>query len=88
MASILGDRDFFGDCCNAAKKRGLHVLARMSPDLEWEEALEPHPEWFERNAQGEPVAHTEEPKLYRTCMFTDLFHRAHSCDHARSELPL
>ena len=46
----LGDRDFFGDCCNAAKKRGLHVLARMSPDLEWEEALEPHPEWFERDS--------------------------------------
>jgi hypothetical protein len=70
---FLGGRDFFGDCCNAAKKRGLHVLARMSPDLEWEEALEPHPEWFERNAQGKPVAHTEEPKLYRTCMFTTYF---------------
>ena len=70
---FLGDRDFFGDCCNAAKKRGLRVLARMSPDLEWEEALEPHPEWFERNAQGKPVAHIEEPKLYRTCMFTTYF---------------
>jgi hypothetical protein len=70
---FLGDRDFFGDCCNAAKKRGLRVLARMSPDLEWEEALEPHPEWFERNAQGKPVAHVEEPKLYRTCMFTTYF---------------
>jgi hypothetical protein len=70
---FLGDRDFFGDCCNAAKKRGLHVLARMSPDLEWEEALEPHPEWFERNAQGKPVAHIEEPRLYRTCMFTTYF---------------
>src|SRR6476646_4893661 len=69
----LGDRDFFGDCCNAAKKRGLHVLARMSPDLEWEEALEPHPEWFERNAQGKLVAHTEEPRLCRTCMFTTYF---------------
>ncbi|HEY7212571.1 MAG TPA: alpha-amylase family protein [Bryobacteraceae bacterium] len=70
---FLGDRDFFGECCHAAKKRGLRVLARMSPDLEWEEALEPHPEWFERTAQGWPVAHSEEPKLYRTCMFTTYF---------------
>jgi len=70
---FLGDRDFFGECCNAAKKRGIRVLARMSPDLEWEEALEPHPEWFQRNAQGQPVAHTEEPRLCRTCMFTTYF---------------
>jgi hypothetical protein len=42
----LGDRDFFGDCCSAAKKRGLRVIARMSPDLNWEEAVRAHPEWF------------------------------------------
>ena len=35
----LGDRDFFGDCCAAAKKRGIHVIARMSPDLNWEDAV-------------------------------------------------
>jgi len=45
----------------------------MSPDLEWEEALEPHPEWFERTADGKAVAHTEDPQLYRTCMFTTYF---------------
>jgi len=66
----LGDRDFFGECCTAAKKRGLRVIARMSPDLNWEDALKAHPEWFERNAQGSPVRHTEDPRLYRTCMFT------------------
>ena len=36
---FLGDRDFFGDCCAAAKKRGMHVIARMSPDLNWEDAV-------------------------------------------------
>ncbi len=70
---FLGDRDFFGDCCSAAKKRGMRVLARMSPDLEWEDALKPHPEWFEKNEQGEFARHTEDPRLYRTCMFSTYF---------------
>ncbi|HLJ14376.1 MAG TPA: hypothetical protein VKV15_07770, partial [Bryobacteraceae bacterium] len=72
-AKYLGDRDFFGDCCAAAKKRGIHVIGRMSPDLQWEEALQPHPEWFERDPDGNFVPHTEEPKLYRTCMYTTYF---------------
>jgi Hypothetical glycosyl hydrolase 6/Beta-galactosidase trimerisation domain len=66
----LGERDFFGDCCAAAKKRGLRVIARMSPDLNWEEAVQAHPEWFQRNAQGEAVHHTEDARLFRTCMFS------------------
>jgi hypothetical protein len=70
---FLNDRDFFGECLKAAKKRGLRVLARMSPDLQWEEALKPHPEWFARDAQGNFVAHGEDPRLYRTCMFTTYY---------------
>jgi len=69
----LNGRDFFGECCAAAKKRGIKVVARMSPDLQWEEALQAHPEWFERNQQGNPARHTEDPRLYRTCMFTSYF---------------
>jgi len=66
----LGNRDFFGECCAAAKKRGTRVIARMSPDLNWDDAVEAHPEWFQRNAQGGIVRNTEEPLLSRTCMFT------------------
>jgi hypothetical protein len=66
----LGARDFFGDCCSAARKRGLHVIARMSPDLNWEDALKAHPEWFQRDQQGNPHRHTEDPRLFRTCMFS------------------
>jgi hypothetical protein len=67
---FLGDRDFFGECCSAAKKRGMRVVARMSPDLNWDDCLEAHPDWFERHADGSPNRSKEEPRLIRTCMFT------------------
>lgn len=66
----LGNRDFFGECCAAAKKRGLRVVGRLSPDLNWGDALAAHPEWFQRDSNGAPIASVEEPRLYRTCMFT------------------
>ncbi len=72
-SKFLGDRDLFGACTAAAKKRGLRVVARMSPDLAWDDALAPHPEWFMRDAQGGFLAHNEEPHLYRTCMFSPYF---------------
>jgi hypothetical protein len=67
---FLGSRDFFGECCAAAKKRGMHVIARMSPDLNWEDAVQAHPEWFQRDSQGNAVHHTEDRRLFRTCMFS------------------
>ncbi len=70
---FLNNRDFFGDCCSAAKKRGMRVIARMSPDLNWGDAVQAHPEWFQLDSSGNPVKHTEDPRLYRTCMFTNYF---------------
>jgi hypothetical protein len=72
-SKFLGDRDLFGECSSAAKKRGMRVIARMSPDLNWEPAVKAHPEWFERDGQGNAVQHSEDPRLYRTCMFTSYF---------------
>jgi hypothetical protein len=72
-AKFLGSRDFFGDCCSAAKKRNIRVIARMSPDLNWEEALKAHPEWFKRDLPGNPLRHDEDSRLYQTCMFTSYF---------------
>ena len=49
---FLNGRDFFGECVAAAKKRGMRVVARMSPDLNWGDALAAHPEWAMRHKDG------------------------------------
>jgi hypothetical protein len=72
-SAFLGDRDLFGDCCRAATERGIRVIARMSPDLQWKEFLSVHPEWYRRDPQGEPVESTDAPGLFYTCPFTSYF---------------
>ncbi len=70
---FLDGRDFFGECAAAAKKRGMRVVARMSPDLNWGDAggaLEAHPEWAMRHKDGSVQFSTEEPRLFKTCMFS------------------
>ena len=66
----LNGRDFFGECVAAAKKRNMRVVARMSPDLNWGDALAAHPEWAMRNADGSVQFSGEEPRLFKTCMFS------------------
>jgi Hypothetical glycosyl hydrolase 6/Beta-galactosidase trimerisation domain len=67
---FLNNRDFFGECTAAAKKRGMRVVARMSPDLNWGDALEAHPEWAMRNKDGSAQLSGEDPHLFKTCMFS------------------
>lgn len=67
---FLKDRDLFGECVTAAKRRGMRVVARMSPDLNWEDALEAHPEWAMRHQDGSVQHSEEDPRLFKTCMFT------------------
>ena len=67
---FLNGRDFFGECVAAAKKRGMRVVARMSPDLNWGDALEARPEWAMRNKDGSVQFSGEDPRLFKTCMFT------------------
>jgi hypothetical protein len=67
---FLKDRDLFGECVAAAKKRGMRAVARMSPDLNWEDALEAHPEWAMRHRDGSVQSSGEEPRLFKTCMFS------------------
>jgi len=51
-SKFLGDRDLFGACTAAAKERGMRVIARLSPDLNWEEDQATHPEWLISDADG------------------------------------
>lgn len=67
---FLGNRDFFGECAAAAKKRGMRVVARMSPDLNWPDALAAHPEWAMRHRDGSVQTDEDDPELFKTCMFT------------------
>ena len=69
-SKFLNGRDFTGDLVRAAKKRGMRVIARHSPDLNWGDAVAAHPEWFRRDKDGKPVASDEEPLLFHTCLFT------------------
>jgi hypothetical protein len=70
---FLGDRDLFGDFSKALKASGIRVIARLDPNAAGEDAWKAHPEWFERDKNGERVWHRELPGLYKTCMFSTYF---------------
>jgi Hypothetical glycosyl hydrolase 6/Beta-galactosidase trimerisation domain len=72
-AQFLGTRDLFGDFTKAAKTRGIRVVARLDCNYAYEDAVQAHPEWFVRHADGLPATHSESPWLYQTCMFTSYF---------------
>jgi hypothetical protein len=67
---FLKGRDIFGECVSAAKKRGMRVVARMSPDLNWPDALAAHPEWAMRHRDESVQHNNEDPRLFQTCMFS------------------
>ncbi len=67
----LNGRDLFGECLRAAKKRGLYVYGRMSPDIQWTDPklLEANPLWFRRNQDGS--LQQPAPDIANTCIFSD-----------------
>ena len=72
-SAFLGTRDLFGEMAAAARARGIRVVARMDCNYSWEEALQAHPEWFERERDGQPRRHGESTWLFKTCMFSPYF---------------
>jgi hypothetical protein len=54
-AEFLGDRDLYGDLAKAAHDDGLTVVARMDSNRTAEDFFKAHPDWFARDAHGNPV---------------------------------
>jgi hypothetical protein len=67
----LKGRDLFGECVHSAKKRGLYVYGRMSPDIQWTapKLLETNPLWFRRKEDGS--LQQPAPDIAYTCIFSD-----------------
>jgi hypothetical protein len=74
-SQFLGDRDLFGDYLKAARKRGIRVVARIETNWLHEEVLKLHPEWFERDENGDPSPNEESRYAYHTCVFSDYHER-------------
>ena len=72
-SAFLGSRDLFGEMAAAARQRNIRVVARMDPTYVFEEALNAHPEWIQRDPDGTPRVRPECPWLIKTCMFTTYF---------------
>src|SRR5262249_28330653 len=64
-AQTLGDRDLYGDLARASHEDGLAVLARMDSNRAHEELYQAHPDWFARDASGNPYKSGE---LFITCI--------------------
>src|SRR5438094_9971209 len=63
-SEFLGVRDLFGEMVAAMKRRRIRAVARMACNLAYENALQAHPEWFERTQDGSPRRHGESPWLF------------------------
>jgi Hypothetical glycosyl hydrolase 6/Beta-galactosidase trimerisation domain len=68
---FLGDRDLFGEFTQAAKAKGIRVMARLDPNFVYEDASKAHPEWIARDRSGNPLQPMN--GLYDTCMYSTYF---------------
>ncbi len=64
-AAFLNGRDLYGELAQAAHEDGLAVLARMDSNRTAEDFYKAHPDWFARNASGEPYRAADK---YITCV--------------------
>lgn len=70
-AATLGTRDLFGEICRAAHDDGLAVFARMDSNRADAALFQAHPDWFARDASGEPYRLNE---LYIACVNGPYYH--------------
>ena len=65
-AEFLGNRDLFGDLSRAAREDGIVIFARMDSNGAGDEIYRAHPDWFTRNAAGQPYA--RDTSLHMPCI--------------------
>jgi Hypothetical glycosyl hydrolase 6 len=70
-AEFLGDRDLFGDIVKAAREEGIVVFARMDSNGAGNELYDAHPQWFTRDAKGQPF---RDRGLYIPCINGPYYH--------------
>ena len=64
-AQFLNGRDLYGELAEAAHQDGLVVVARMDSNRTAEDFYRAHPDWFTRNAEGQPYRADDK---YITCI--------------------
>src|SRR5512145_2143037 len=64
-AQHLGERDLYGEIVAAAREEGLAVLARMDSNRAHQPLYAERPDWFARDAAGQPY---REGELYVACV--------------------
>jgi len=64
-AEFLNGRDLYGELAQAAHEDGLAVLARMDCNQTAGDFFRAHPDWFARNASGQPYRAADK---YITCI--------------------
>jgi hypothetical protein len=64
-AEFLNGRDLYGELAKTAHEDGLVVMARMDSNRTAENFYHAHPDWFTRNADGEPYRAADK---YITCI--------------------
>lgn len=65
VSPISGKRNLLGETAEEARRQNLKVIARIDFSKARADVFNDHPEWFRRNAQGQPFA--EGGDYYSTC---------------------
>ena len=81
-AEFLNGRDLYGELARAAHEDGLAVLARMDSNRTAEDFYRAHPDWFARDASGEPYPRRRQVRHLRQQPLLRRVHPRHP--HARS----
>ena len=68
-SQFLKGWDSYGEYAEALKKKGIKVVARIEVNWTHREVLEERPNWFERDAEGEPVHNREADRVYSICTY-------------------